>query len=53
MGMKLTYLLLEFEVLLLRVDEVQDDVECAGKDEREEKTETSQVDISLSAKWIN
>jgi hypothetical protein len=34
-----TYLFLEFGVLLLGVDEVEDDVECAGEDEGEKEAE--------------
>jgi len=34
-----TYLFLEFGVLFLGVDEVEDDVECAGEDEGEKEAE--------------
>ena len=44
-----THLLLQLRVLLLRVDEVEDDVERARQDEREEEAEAGQVCVALSA----
>ena len=45
-------LFLEFAVLLLGMDEVKDDVECACEDEGKEEGEACEVGITLRAeKW--
>lgn len=41
------YLLFQFGVLLLGMDQVEDDIECSSENEGEEKAEPSQVGISL------
>ena len=46
------YLLLEFSVFLLGVDEIQDDVEGSGQDERQEEAKSSEVSISLCAEYL-
>ena len=42
-----TYLLLELRVLLLRVDEIEEDVERTREDEGEEEREPGQVRVPL------
>ena len=44
-----THLLLQLRILLLRVDEVEDDVERAREDEREEEAEAGEVRVALRA----
>ena len=48
----MTYLLLQFGVLLLGMNEVEDDVECAGENEGEEEAETSEIGIALCARCV-
>ena len=43
----ITYLLLQLSVLLLSVDEIEDDVECAGKNERKEQAKASEICVPL------
>lgn len=45
-----TYLLLQFSIFFLCVDEVEEDVERAREDKREEEAETGQVGIALRAR---
>ena len=44
-----THILFQLSVLLLSVDEVEEDVESASEDERQEETEAGKVCIPLCA----
>ena len=44
-----THRVLQLRVLLLRVDQVEDDVERARQDEREEEAKAGQVCVALGA----
>ena len=45
----MTHILFEFGIFLLCVDEVEEDVECAGENKGKEQAESSQVDVPLRA----
>jgi hypothetical protein len=44
-----THLFLEFSVLFLGLDEVKENVKCSCEDEGQEKRESCEVSVSLSA----
>ena len=46
-GYEGTHRVLQLRVLLLRVDQVEDDVERAGENEGEEETESGEVRVAL------
>lgn len=45
-----TYLFLNLGIFFLGVNQVENDVECACKNEGKEETESGQIDVALSAK---
>ena len=50
-GYEGTHRVLQLRVLLLRVDQVEDDVERASENEGKEETESGEVGVTLRAAW--